>query len=92
MADVHRHQVEVRFDDLTDVLSAYVPGTISDRVHPAQYDGHLLLELDESGQVVGIELLNASVLKHSYWKTHPDRNSLPLELIQGVDHWMINRL
>ena len=91
MASVNRRLVEVDFDDLTDVLSAFVAGTTTDRVLPAPCDGHLLVERDASGNVIGVEVLNASALRYSFWQTHPDRNILPYEILQVLDSWISSR-
>lgn len=79
------------FDELTDVVSVYVDGTRAERARPAPIDSHILLELDASGGVVGVEVMRASDLARNRWAEHPDRSVVPTDLLSELDRWLAHR-
>jgi hypothetical protein len=81
-------EILISFDDLTEVLSAYVAGTRTAHFGPAPSDGHLMLERDHDGNVVGVELLTSSLSGLPFWKRHPDRGVVPTELVAEIDRWL----
>jgi uncharacterized protein YuzE len=81
----------IAFDDLMDVLSVHVAGTRAEDFGPAPTDQHMMIERDKSGRVVGIELFGASTIVPSFWKAHPDRKTVPGEILAELDRWLADR-
>lgn len=81
-------QIDTRYDEVTDVLCAWLTGVPASHCGPATVDMHLLLERDEHLQIVGLQILGASTLVPSFWKSHPDRVEIPVVLLQFVDNWL----
>lgn len=84
-------QVETTFDDLTDSMSVYFVGSRARSMLPAKADGHILLESDTDGCVVGLQLLGTVSLDQAKWPHHPDRSSIPAELLSELDRWLMHR-
>lgn len=80
-------RVLIRFDNDTDVVSAFLAGSKSSDVAPAPFDRHLLLDRDEGGCIVGIEVHGARALVPAAWRTHPDRVVVPPDILEQVDSW-----
>jgi hypothetical protein len=55
----------------------------------APSDSFLILNTDESGAVVGLQILFASELKQ-HWPQHPDRHLVPRELALALDNWILS--
>jgi hypothetical protein len=81
-------KVLIDFDGLTDVVSVYLADTMAAHFGPAPTDHHMLVERDEGGRVVGVEVLGASALVPSFWNRHPDRHILPSEILDELDRWL----
>lgn len=84
-------QVLIAFDDLTDVVSAYFADTRAEKYGPAPDSGRIMLELDATGAVIGIEIIGASHIVPSTWQGHSIRTRLPSELLTELDMWVENR-
>lgn len=79
--------VDVKHDDSADVL--YVRRDVARIVNSkeAPDDGYLILNYDSLGSVVGVQLLFASEMDLIYWRSHPDRNVLPVDILTELDSW-----
>lgn len=84
-------RVKVVFNPVTDVVSVFYVGSRADFVRHAPADKHILVELDSTGDVVGIELLGASTLVQARWPEHPDRARMPAEILNELDRWLAHR-
>ena len=80
--------VRVEFDSQLDILSARLEGASVVRARPSRSDRHLLLEMDTTGRIVGIEVYGPRVLRASFWSSHPDRAEFPEALVLELDHWL----
>lgn len=84
-------EVMIAFDDLTDVVSAYVADTRPVRYGPAPTDAHMMIERDALGAVVGVEIAGASAMRPSFWRQHPDRCIIPAAILAELDEWLAHR-
>lgn len=78
---------DLSLDQATDVLYARIPDAGIARSREAPSDGFVILNEDESGAVVGVQILYASEFAE-HWGEHPDRHLLPVELIEALDRWV----
>jgi len=76
------------FDDVLDVLTARLADARVVRARPSRTDSRLVLKLDASGHIVGIDLLGPTEMRPSFWRSHPDRASFPRPLLSEVDQWL----
>jgi uncharacterized protein YuzE len=81
----------IRFDNLTDVVSAFIEDTKTAEYRPAPSDCHIMIERDAAGSVVGVELCGASRITRARWEHHPDRNIVPSDLLVELDRWLAMR-
>ena len=80
--------VLLRFDRSLGVLSAHLADAHVVRARPSKIDNCLVLELDASGRVVGVEILEPTAMPSSAWYEHSDRHQLPATLRAEVDAWL----
>jgi hypothetical protein len=80
--------VEFHFDDVLDVVTAQLANAQVVRARPAAADLHLVLKLDDRDQVVGLDLLDPSILRPAFWESHPSRSEIPAGLLREVDAWL----
>jgi uncharacterized protein YuzE len=80
-------RIVIVYDDLTDVVSAHLADAAGGDVDRASADSYLLLDKDVNGAVVGVEIMGASALIPSRWRTHPDRPLIPSAMLQELDRW-----
>lgn len=78
----------VDHDTSTDVLYVRRPGTTSYRGREAPNDWGLILSVDASGDVVGATFIAAKEMA-TYWRTHPDRETVPSDIRQAIDDWYL---
>lgn len=78
---------EVSFDPAGDVLYVRAPGARLRNSTEAPSDSYLILNYDDTGAVVGLQVLAASELG-GCWSTHPDRRLVPDSLALAIDHWL----
>jgi hypothetical protein len=57
----------------------------------ADHDTYLFLDLDDENHVVGVRLTAANEMPPEYWRHHPDRGSLPGDILSKLDE-LIPRL
>lgn len=81
-------RVVFSFDDVLDVVSAKLADACVVRARPVATDAHMVLKLDASGRVVGLELLGPTGLRPTFWRAHPARNELPVDLLVELDKWL----
>jgi hypothetical protein len=81
-------RVSFFFDDSIDVLTASLTSARVVRARPSETDGQLILRLDPSGRVVGLQLIGASKIRPALWEKHPERARLPPTLLSEVDAWL----
>lgn len=55
-----------------------------------EHDAATILNMDESGQVVGLQVIEASGLSPEAWAEHPDRAEIPEDLHDAVAFWIIH--
>lgn len=80
-------QVNVKHDGAADVL--YVLRNVA-RVsisREAPDDGYMILNYDSFGSIVGVQLMCASEMDMNYWRSHPDRSVLPVDILAELDSW-----
>jgi uncharacterized protein YuzE len=80
--------VALHADELSDVLYAKVEGASIRTSREAPNDGDLILNLDENGRVIGVQVLGALSLTAHAWLEHPDRRMLPVEVSAAVEQWL----
>jgi len=85
------NKVKIVFNDLTDVVSAYIADTAASSVTQAPSDRHILLEIDAAGHIVGVEVIGASVIVPERWREHPIRQTLPTTILAELDGWLRHR-
>ena len=54
----------------------------------ADSDSGLVLNMNESGETVGLQLQGALSIDTVWWRGHPDRAQLPEDLFSGVERWL----
>jgi hypothetical protein len=41
-----------------------------------------------AGEVVGVEVLGATVMTAPVWKRHPERHHIPADILVELDRWL----
>jgi hypothetical protein len=80
--------VVVHYDEIGDVLNVYFEHDADlwavDR--PSESDDLMLLAIGIDATIIGVKILYLKKsLPLEYWRIHPDRESLPKELVELID-------
>ena len=84
--------INIRVDSSAAVLYAKRLGARIVASHEAPSDSGLILNTDERGAVVGLQLLDALTVDSEWWRTHPDRRAVPEDLFCTVDRWLLSHV
>lgn len=77
-------------DTAADVLYVKLEGVRIATSREAPSDDYLILNEDNEGRVVGVQVMFASEFADS-WCAHPDKEMLPAELLLALDNWTSER-
>ncbi len=80
--------VLLRHDGGSDVLYVKRAGATIRVSREAAHDGYVIVNLDATGAIVGVQLLAASEMPVAFWRNHPDRSALPDDIARTIDAWV----
>ena len=83
--------IVVHHDETLDVLRVRLANDTIVRAKAAPSDGHLILELNREGNVVGIEMLDTN-MRPAFWEQHPDQALIPASISSGVKAFLESRV
>ncbi len=77
--------ISLKYDAQAEVLDIWIPDVKVVHAQPSANDNNLILEYDDSGAIVGIQILSPGDLTH--WENHPDRTLIPDLILEQLDLW-----
>jgi uncharacterized protein YuzE len=80
----------IHHDAASDVLYAKLPDRKVVRSAPLPDDDFVILNVDAGGEVVGVQLLEATEMNRGRWREF-FRNAIPITLFEAIDYWLAIR-
>jgi hypothetical protein len=79
------NELQVSLDRAREVVTIRRAGARIADSRDAEHDTYLFLDLDDENRVVGVRLVAANEMPPDYWQHHPDRASLPRDILSKLD-------
>lgn len=83
--------VRLALDEDQDVLYVTLADFESALSEESPSDGYLIINYSKDKRVVGVQVIRAREMVPEEWQNHPDRDSLPPEILNAVDSWYAER-
>ena len=78
--------IQTTYDERNDVLLVFRDGHMV--THSREGDDPYLILDHEGDATVGARLICAAMMPWLYWSQHPDRASIPTDVLAAMDGWI----
>ena len=80
----------INYDSFLELFTIRIDNEIIVSAKKSPSDNWMVFEYNKDKQIVGIEVLKFKTYKN--WLNHPDRNLIPLTLLESMDSWQQSAL
>jgi uncharacterized protein YuzE len=81
--------MQIDYDSLSDVLYIKRTNAVIADNEPCVDDTEIVRSFDRDGTIIGVIFIGADKTTPLQWSRHPERLSLPNDIVEALDSWIL---